>query len=258
MARINIDDVPAASKVGSESPWLAEQLRLTAFPASRSAGVSLARDWWAQTAGQPPESVQEEPRKGSIQLQGKHDDGQLIMSATAERLDIRMLFRSSPDSPTSIPEYSKARGPFLKLASRWLQLEARPSIQRLAFGAVVTNTRSTDLEDCRDVLDRHLDAVDMKKTELRDFAYQVNRRRSSETVDGVEINRIAKWGISTVQDVALTSAGIPLAQRITFSPRLELDINSDPQAALRQNRLVQLLEEFTSLADQIIEYGDRP
>lgn len=74
----------------------------------------------------------------------------------------------------------------------------------------------------------------------------------------VEVNRLAKWGISTVQDVLVSSAGLAVEQRIRFSPRLELDINSDSRATLRGNRLVQLFEELANLADQIVEHGDCP
>ncbi len=75
-------------------------------------------------------------------------------------------------------------------------------------------------------------------------------------MQNVEVNQLAKWGISTVQEVVVTSAGIAVRQRTTFSPRLEVDINSDSQGTLRGNRLVQLFEEFAKLADQIVEYGD--
>ena len=55
----------------------------------------------------------------------------------------------------------------------------------------------------------------------------------------VEVNRLAKWGIGTVQKVVVSSAGVAVEQRIVFSPRLELDINSDSRATLLRNRLVQ-------------------
>ena len=250
MAEISIKDVSA------ETPWLVKQLRLTAFPAPGGPGTALARDWWVGTTGQPPESVQEEPQKGSIQLQGMHDNGQLVMRVDAERLDISKLFRWPPDVPSSVPEYSKARGAFVELASRWLQLATCPQIQRLAFGVVVVNTRSSNLEDCRGVVGHYLPAIDMASVELRDFLFQGNRRRSSDVMQDVEVNRLAKWGINTVQEVMVPSAGGAVEQRIGFIPRLELDINSDSRAVLRGNRLVQLFEEFANLADQIVEHGD--
>lgn len=252
MAEIYIKDLSV------DSPWRVEQLRLTAFPTPGGPGTALARDWWVGTTGQPPESVREEPQKGSIQLQGIHGDGQLVMGVNAERLDIRKLFSWRPDVPSSVPEYSKARGAFVELASRWLELATRPPIQRLAFGVVVTNTPSSSLDAWRGFLGHYLPAMDMARVELRDFLFQGNRRRSSDVMQDVEVNRLAKWGISTVQDVVVSSAGLAVEQRISFSPRLELDINSDSRATLRGNRLVQLFEEFANLADQIVEQGDCP
>ena len=254
MARVDMDDVPTAG-AGARNRWFVEQLRLTAFPTAGAPRPGPARDWWTLVVGQPPESVQEQPQKGSVQLHGKHDDGQLVMNANAQRFDIRKLF--TPADPSSMtPEYSTACGPFVELASRWLQLENGPPLQRLAFGAVVTGAPSTELEGCRDVLGDYLPAIDMTKVGLRDFVYQTNRRVSSEVINGVEINRLSKWIISTVQDVTLTSIGVPLAHRVLFTPRLEVDINSDSQTTLRSNRLAKLLGEFVRHADQIVMSGD--
>ena len=96
----------------------------------------------------------------------------------------------------------------------------------------------------------------MTKVGVRDFVYQTNRRVSSEVINGVEINRLSKWIISTVQDVTLTSIGVPVAHRVLFTPRLEVDINSDSRTTLRSNRLAKLLVEFVRHADQIVMSGD--
>lgn len=252
-----IEDVPAASNARAENPWLVEQFRMTVFPAPGGPGTALVRDWWVETTGQPPERIQEDPRKGSIQLQSKHDDGQLFTTAEPERLDIRKLFHSPPDVPSSGPEYFEACEAFVELASRWLQLESLPQIVRLAFGVVVTNTPSSNLEDCREILAHYLPRIDMATVELRDFLFQGNRRRSSDVMPGVEVNRLTKWGVSAVQEVVVTPSGIAVQQHTTFSPRLELDINSVSGATLPGNRLGQLFKEFAKLADQIVENGDR-
>ena len=250
------DDVTPAKEESTANPWLVEQFRLTAFPVS-SVSITVARAWWAAAMGQDPENVQEEPRKGSIQLRTSHGGGQLVMNATAQRFDIRQLFAPSPDAPPSSPEYSTCRGPFVELASGWLGLPKRPQIQRLAFGVVATNTRSSSPEGCRQILAQYLPAMDMARVELRDFLFQGNRRRSSDVIEGVEINRVVKWSISTVQDILITPTGTGMARHPFFSPRLEVDINSSPRSALRDNRLVQLFQEFAKLADPIVTSGDR-
>lgn len=256
MARVNVDDVPAAGE-GTKSPWFVEQLRLTAFPTPGAPGPAQARDWWTMIVGQPPENVQEQPQKGSIQIHGKHDDGRLVMNADAQRLDIRKLF--SPADPSSTtPEYSSACRHFVELASRWLQLDSRPQVQRLAFGAAVNGAPSADLEGCRDALSHYLPAIDMRKVGLRDFMYQTNRRLSSDAISDVEINRLSKWLISTVQDLMLTSTGVRMAHGTLYTPRLEVDINSDSRASLRGNRLPNLFLEFVRHADEIVMNGDHP
>ena len=238
------------------APWRTEQLRLTAFPKSgRSA--PLARDWWNAITGTSPERITEEPRTGVVQLRGTFEGASLFMRAD-DRLDIRQLFVESPTSPDALPVFADALPPFIKLAVKWLGLDTRPQIQRLAFGAVAIKP-SAHLEDCRRVLDEYLPSIDMKTTELRDFLYQVNRRRSSETISGLEVNRLMKWSVQHIHEIVVT-AGNPVAVGSTFASRLEVDINSDSEyvGSLRPNRLVPLFQELIDLADKITMVGDHP
>ena len=141
---------------------------MTTFPASR-ASARLARDWWNQITGTPPEKVIEEPRKGLVQLQGLFKDIPLLMIEGDDRLEIRQLFNGPPQmAPSPPPTYGKVLQPFMELAVKWLSLKTFPKLQRLAFGAAVTKP-SSSLENCREVLGEYLPTIDMKKTELRDF-----------------------------------------------------------------------------------------
>ena len=237
--------------------WLTEQLRLTAFPElGRSA--PLARDWWNAITGTPPEQITEEPRTGVVQLRGTLDGAALLMRAD-DRLDIRQLFVDPRISPAALPVLADALPPFVKLATKWLRLETRPSIQRLAFGAIVIRPAAR-IDDCRNVLDDYLPSIDMKTTELRDFMYQVNRRRSSNTISGLEVNRLMKWSVQQMQQLVLTGGSAVTVSDLTFASRLEVDINSNAEhvGSLRSNRLVSLFEEFTGLADGIMTVGDHP
>ncbi len=239
-------------------PWHTEQLRLTAFPGSgRPAG--LARDWWNAVTGAPPENVVEEPRKGVVKLQGVLDGALLHMIADENRLDVRQVFEGSGTAPATLPEFTAALTPFVQLAIRWLNLDTVPPIQRLAFGAVVMKP-SPRIEDCREVLRGYLPSIDMQTIELRDFLYQVNRRRSSEAINGVEINRLMKWSIQNVQEIVVSSGTKVTVRNLGFGSWLEVDINSDPEqvGSLIPNRLVPLFEEFVRLADEIAQIGDHP
>ena len=240
------------------APWGTEQLRLTVFP-DKGRPASLARDWWNAITGTPPEKITEEPRTGTVQLQGRFEGAPLLMHADEKRLDIRQLFVEPRTSPAALPLFTDVLPPFANLAVRWLNLDTRPPIQRLAFGAVVMKP-SARIEDCRDVLDNYLPSIDMQTTELRDFLYQVNRRRSSKTISDLEVNRLMKWSVEHIQEIAVTAGSRVAVATLTFGSRLEVDINSDSEHAgsLRPNSLVPLFEEFVGLADRIMTVGDHP
>lgn len=240
------------------APWGTEQLRLTAFPEEGSP-VSLARDWWNAITGTPPEKITEEPRTGTVQLQGRLEGVPSLMFADEKRLDIRQLFKEPRTSPAALPRFTDVLPPFVNLATQWLDLGTRPPLQRLAFGAVVMKP-SSRIEDCRDVLDNYLPSIDMQTTDLRDFLYQVNRRRSSEAISGLEVNRLMKWSVQHIQEIAITAGSQVAVTTLTFGSQLEVDINSDSEHAgsLRPSRLVPLFQEFIDLADGIMTVGDHP
>ena len=239
-------------------PWRTEQLRLTAFPVSgRPAG--LARDWWNIITGTTPEKVTEKPRTGVVQLQGTVEGTSLLMVADDNRLDVRQLFTAPRVALSALPVFHEVLQPFVELAVRWLSLETCPKLQRLAFGATVTKSAHL-IEDCRSVLDGYLPSIDMQTIELRDFLYQTNRRRSSETISDLEINRLMKWSVQQIQEIVVSNGSMVSVGNLTFASRLEADINSDPEqvGSLRPNRLIPLFAEFVRLADQITTIGDHP
>ena len=84
------------------APWRAEQLRLTIFP-DEGRPASLARDWWNAITGTPPEKITEEPRTGTVQLQGQFEGSPLLMHADEGRLDIRQLLVKPQTSPAALP-----------------------------------------------------------------------------------------------------------------------------------------------------------
>ena len=240
------------------SPWRTEQLRLTVFSDSGRPTV-FARDWWNAITGTPPERISEEPRTGVVQLRGTFEGAPLLMVADENRLDMRQLFAAQRPAAPVLPEFPPAIPSFVALAVRWLALELRPPIQRLAFGAILIQPVPL-LEDCRRVLAQYLPSIDMETTELRDFLYQVNRRRSSETITGLEVNRLVKWSTQRIQEIVVSAQTKVTVGDLTFATRLDVDVNSDPEQVgnLRSNRLVRLFEELVSLAQHIATTGDHP
>ena len=240
------------------APWRAHELRMTAFP-SVGNQLLIVRDWWTSITGASPDKVTENPRTGNVQLHGTLEGTPLLMLVDPNRLDIRQRFETSRMPLFALPELGAVLSGFVKLAERWLKLDTRPKLSRLAFGAVAVQP-ALHLEDCRSVLDKYLPPIDMKKAGLTDFLYQVNRRRSSTAIKGLEVNRFTKWSVQQIQEVELQSASSAAISRQTFCSRLDVDINSDPEHAgiLRANRLVPLFREFVTLAEQIVAKGDHP
>jgi hypothetical protein len=231
---------------------------LTAFAHSGTL-APLARDWWNAITGTPPEKISEEPRTGVVQLQGAFEGTSLLMRARENRLDIRQLFVDRGTAPHALPEFADALQPFVSLSVNWLGLEARPSIQRLAFGAVMMK-HFLHIEDCRSVLGDYLPSINMQTTDLRNFLYQVNRRRSSETISDLEVNRLMKWSVQHIREIVVSGDAKVAVGDPAFGAQLEIDINSDADhvGSLRSNRLVPLFQEFIGFANEITTAGDHP
>ena len=238
-------------------PWSTEQLRLTVFPEGKRP-VPLVREWWSATTGTPPDHVAEEPAAGAVQLQGKWGGSPLIMRADEIRLDISLLFASGPPTPTH--PLNDVLPQFNELAERWLNLEDRPPIQRLAFGTVVLKQYHR-IEDCRRAMDNYLPSIDMRNINPpTDFLYQINRRRRSETILDLEVNRLMKWSVQQIQGIAITPTGRVTVAPQTFACRVEIDINSiaEHEGTLMRDRVKPLFKEFVGLADEITKKGDHP
>ncbi len=237
--------------------WRVEQLRLSAFPDTGET-TRLARGWWIAVTDSEPDNVVEEPRNRSVRLQGRLAEAPLCMIAGEGRLDIRRFFEGLALSPP-LPKFDDAIRTFVQLAIRWLNLDTVPPIRRLAFGAVVIKP-SVELADCREVLRGYLPSIDLENTELRDFLYQVNRRRFSKVIDNLEVNRLMRWSIHCAEDIDFSPATGDVVRKRVFVSRLEVDINSaqEHSGRLNSDRRAMLFEEFVGLADQIARKGDHP
>jgi hypothetical protein len=91
-----------------------------------------------------------------------------------------------------------------------------------------------------------------------DFLYQYNRRRRSQRVPEVKINRLSKWTWVPLGEVR--AEGGELVFPAESACLLELDINTAPefQGALPHDRYVPLFEEMVGLAVEIAARGDVP
>ena len=228
--------------------WRVEQLRMTAYPAT-VAPLALVRDWWNMVTETVPTRVLENPPGGSVQLFGDYKGAPLLMTGTSGQLDIVRPFHLPQMHPDTLPSLPDALAPFVDLEARWFKLAARPSVKRLALGVIALKT-FTEIEACRDALDDLLPAIDMQMAETRDFLYGSNRRRPSQVVSGLAVNRIAKWSINLFRDV---STGDPV-----YAARLEMDLNSDAEHDVDLDRPTILFGELVDCATQLAREGDQP
>ena len=240
------------TRSSDNAPWRSMQLRFSAF-SNAGQSAPYMRNWWYELIGTPPETISEEPRTNTVQLQGRSEGSPLLMRAVENRIDFLQQFM---EQSAPMPAYSDVLPSFENLAVRWLKLGSHPPINRLAFGAVVAKPANR-IEECRDVLDSYLPSIDMQKTALNEFLYQVNRRRKSKTIHDLQVNRLMKWSIQTIQQIDIKPSGVS-ATTVGLNSLLEVDINSAPEHTnlVNRDRLVSLLKEFVGLAEEIMTDGD--
>ena len=248
-----------ASDSTSTHLWQAASLRLTVFPVPES--EHSVQSWWTELLDGPPEQIVTKPRSGETRLQGTTDN--LLLQLRAEPMRITLQCSAKPPSLPPVGEhtlgpYTEARGEFSTLVSEGVSLGTFPDIERLAFGAVLCQPAST-LQSGYRTLERYLPKVKIDD-ESRDFLYQINRRRPSRVIDGLQVNRLSKWSIALVQDMMLRGDGAVLKMASALSCRSELDINTDPsrKRELPRDRLRDIFAECVAFADEIATNGDRP
>ena len=235
--------------------WNVDLFRLTAFPAPQSPAPLIER-WWQELVGEPPEQIIKEPKKGEVQLQGRSNNTFLIMTSQIMRVELRQAV--NPPGPPIGP-YDDVRPDFHQLGLKWLECEDCPPLQRLAFGAILTKPVGAELENGYAVLRPYLPGVEIPESSS-DFLYQINRRRSSNTVNNLSINRLSKWSVQMAQEVIVTGDGIAVRREYHLSCRVELDINSAPEHTreLPADALPALFDELVTLANEISTAGDIP
>jgi hypothetical protein len=247
----------------NKSQWLAESLRLTAFPALQPA-LDPCGSWKALIENEP-ETMEARPREHVIQESGPFREATLTFKYAPFRVDW-MLHPSEKmawDACPNIGVFVEQVPPFVDLMKKWLA--TAPEIKRLALGAVLLSPVSSHDEGYKELSEYLPFDLDLK---ARNVKYQVNRRRPSRLgIPGLEINRLSNW---SCQERKVTSVTAQLtADKTTtvredspsnFAVRLEVDINTVPEypEPLAPANLADLFSEFVDLAAEIAEKGDIP
>jgi hypothetical protein len=164
----------------------------------------------------------------------------------------------------ALPRFISNSSAFFTLAKRWIALGV--PVARLALAAVLLMPANNREEGYRR-LSSYLPYLRIDPSGSSDLVYQINRRRASSAIQGIEINRLSKWPLASVQSARFHLGPIPsvippiqtVGENLTAC-RLELDINTDPEssAALRPETIEPLVDELIQLAFEISEDGDCP
>ena len=249
------------------SKWQANRLTLTAF--SSIVGPNYKQNWWNDIIGEPPEERIEKQKIGAVTESGNFDAGLLNLQLQAGRIDWnyssndeRVTNLSSP-AGNPIGTISDAIFIFLPLMQSWLELLGSISINRLAFGAIVTQ-KTEDKKESYQKLSEYLHDIRIDVDNSTDFLYQINRPRKM-IVDDKEIfiNRLMKWVAIRAMAAQFSLYDDKLFQQPVEKNNfilVELDINSsqENQEILENLNFANLLGDFSNMAIEILTEGDIP
>jgi hypothetical protein len=244
--------------------WQAESLRLTVFPEETE--IASATQWWEKLTGQPPEARNEKPREGRLQDAGDHEENKLILALQPGRIDWQLAgdlqAETGPDDWLTVGAIPAVLHGFAELMERWFQFEERPTINRIALGAVLVQP-VVSLEEGYGRIATYLPFEFMSEG-ASDLIFRINRPRPSKTgVEELNINRLCTWSVAARRGIQL---GLDVASGVQTTAitdqqlacRAELDINTAPDSLgkLPQDRLLDILKEMVDLGVEIADEGD--
>jgi len=242
-------------------PWQAQVLRLTAFPTPSP--IPIQTGWWEQMVGQTPAAITSRPKQGRYHEEGPFSNGSLICETGPARID--WLFapndlEAEGDLFATIGTFSDTLDVFRQLADRWFGLETCPSVQRLAFGAILLQLVESKQAGYRQ-LSTYLPNFELDTENSSDFMYQINRpRESGSGIPNLKINRLTKWSVATSKLFPISPLGGVGPGRTNFACRLELDVNTmqEFEGQISREQMPPVFRESTDLAWEIAEKGDIP
>ena len=242
--------------------WQIENLRFSVFLARPTRPEPVGS--WVDVAGQDADDtrIKGTGEQRVVSQQGPFGGAVMRAEVRLDRIDWHVL-PPPPKNPSKRPTagpYERLKDRFRDAMVAWLGA-AHPAANRMAYGAVLSH-RSGNRTDCLRVLDNLLSTVTVDPENTWDFDYSVNRRRVSKSIDGLMINRLAKWSLGTEILGVLklpASGGQARMDTVTVNvPMLTLDINTDPESRGPLNRPRELSAELAVLGTEIALEGDVP
>ena len=254
--------------------WKAATARLTTFT-NEPVPIEAAAEWWAAVVGSDPESEQAQRPIQQAQFQGRLGDLPLGLRLLPGRVDWYLgdfpsgqgvvIAAGGPVEWGLIGDLDAASNAIATVAKQWLPLG--PSISRIAYGSLQVFEVPSRAEGYR-VLDGFLDSVTIDADGTTDFLLQLNRRRPSGVVKGLELNRLMKWFVLLMRDrgvLSISPQGVgvvapeePEADDSHYVG-LELDLNTAPeyQSTFDPESALAVWAELLSLGRDIADNGDR-
>ena len=221
--------------------------------------------WWTELTGEPPETKVYKPRTRAHQEMGPFEQGKLSLITEPTRIDWRYEVVDSEELTSemlpTIGSFPDIKGNFTQPMRQWLELDTCPSIQRLAFGAILLQSVK-NRQSGYSLLSNYLPNIRLDPDGSSDFMYQINRPRFSNLgIEGLSINRLTKWSVLTIKSgivkpEKLFLDRIPIEEH--FACRLELDINTfqDFDKGFLREQLPLVFSELVELGEEITVNGD--
>ncbi len=242
------------------SDWQVETLRISVFPVEIDS-VSPSK-LWAAHVGEPEPEIHIQPGTTN-QRNAKYMNGDLYLIKTKSQIDWRyVLPLDASNIENDLPVWGNLDNEltaFVEFSKSFLQNITILPVNRLAFGAVLMKAER-DVQSVYNRLGDLLPRLDLDN--VADFGYVISRQRKSEVLNELNINRLSRWHMATLERNISTldpeeDIGKHAIERL-FAARLELDINSSPDnnSPLPSNSLVPAIEELISMGLEIASMGD--
>jgi hypothetical protein len=238
------------------NPWLATLLRCTVFaivPTEKRGFLSLE-----QLTGNLPDQVNSNPKVGTTEEVFSSGANVVSLKQEPGRVDLVVL-AALPDDPkelTGLPSlgaFDDQCQEFSDLASKIFKgfQENDVNVRRIAFGSEAI----IPVEDHQSgyiLLDKYLPFVEVDPASS-DFLFGINRRRSSNAVQHIQVNRLSRWSVRRLLSKLTSEVEITF-----YAVHLLLDVNSvrDYEKALAGDECGRLFDEFIEFTFEILEQGD--
>lgn len=244
--------------------WNADLLRFTGF-LSPETQIS-DQNWWQILTGEQSDSKVFQTKKRYLQEKGSYKEGEFVITIEPFRIDLvyKSVVNIEKNTKENLGVFSKSLEIFKNLVNKWFTLDNFPSLQRIAFGAIL-NRPSIDRKAGYETLSTYLSNTLTIDTEnSSDLFYRINRPRKSKLKiknTNIFINRLTKWSVQQYKFLGFTLnedqnriyKGNPF-----FSCRLELDINTIPGIITRfsHEQCSKIFQELVKLGIEISIKGD--